>query len=60
MQIRITTNLQARKEELRDQIDSLHNHINMLMYAGDWNLVQLYQERQNLLIVELHDLEDDE
>ena len=59
MQIRITTNLQARKEELRDQIDSLHNHINMLMYAGDWNLVQLYQERQNLLIVELFDLEDE-
>jgi hypothetical protein len=60
MQIRITTNLEARKNELRDQIDSLHKHINMLMYAGDWNLVQLYQERQNLLIVELHDLEDDE
>ena len=60
MQIRITTNLEARKEELRDQIDSLHQHINMLMYAGDWNLVQLYQERQNLLIVELHDLEDED
>ena len=59
MQIRITTNLESRKEELRDQIDSLHQHINMLMYAGDWNLVQLYQERQNLLIVELFDLEDE-
>lgn len=59
MQIRITTNLEARKNELRDQIDSLQQHINMLMYAGDWNLVQLYQERQNLLIVELFDLEDE-
>ena len=59
MQIRITTNLEARKNELRDQIDSLREHINMLMYAGDWNLVKLYQERQNLLIVELFDLEDE-
>ena len=59
MQIRITTNLESRKNELRDQIDSLQQHINMLMYAGDWNLVQLYQERQNLLIVELFDLEDE-
>jgi hypothetical protein len=59
MYIRITTNLESRKNELRDQIDSLQNHINMLMYAGDWNLVKLYQERQNLLIVELFDLEEE-
>lgn len=59
MQIRITTNLEARKNELRDQIDSLREHINMLMYVGDWNLVKLYQERQNLLIIELFDLEDE-
>jgi len=32
----------------------------MLMYAGDWNLVKLYQERQNILIVELFDLENDD
>jgi hypothetical protein len=60
MQIRITTNLEARKDELRNQIDSLQQHINMLMYASDWNLVQLYQERQNILIIELFDLENDE
>ena len=60
MYIRITTNLESRKNELRDEIDSLHNHINMLMYAGDWNLVKLYQERQNILIVELFDLENDD
>jgi hypothetical protein len=60
MYIRITTNLESRKNELRDQIDSLQNHINMLMYAGDWNLVKLYQERQNILIVELFDLESED
>lgn len=60
MKVIITTNIESRKNELRDQIDSLQDHINMLMYANDWNLVKLYQERQNLLIVELFDLEDEE
>ncbi len=59
MYIRITTNLEARKEELRDQIDSLHQHIITLMHTGDWNLVQLYIERQQLLIGELFDLEEE-
>lgn len=59
MHVIFTTDLEARKQKLHDQIDRLQQSINELISLRevDWNIVKLYQERQNLLIVELYDLE---
>lgn len=58
MKVIITTNLEARKQQLLDEIDSYNEHIKFLSRHGD-PLINLYQERLDNLISELYDLEAD-